>query len=411
MFKIEIHKALSITIISLALSYIAFELSLIPIAFLFATFLHSYTNSAYIYSSIAAILNVLFIFLLFKIKRFKNGFSFLNNDYLNIVVVSMTIIIIFIYALFYNRYTYFNTSVNYLYILLLFIVIISFILIKQAFIIYQKLKLQNQTLKDYEKELGETNKKLQTALEEKDKIVKSNHEFYHRQEALKNKLDSLTSSAFNSEISEEISAINTRIDNLSNEYSNKTQILHKLTSTGITEIDDMLSYFQKECNENNIELLFKLDCNINKIVDSLISRTELETLLGDLLRNSIIAINHSENKNRSIMVVLGIKDNFYELDIFDSGIPFEIETLINLGLEKCSTHLDEGGTGIGFITTFETLQNNKASLIITEFNQNTYIKCIGIRFDNKNQYTINSTRTDLIESKNIHNREIIFNTK
>ena len=147
----------------------------------------------------------------------------------------------------------------------------------------------------------------------------------------------------------------------------------------------MLSYFQKECFENNIEFIFKLDCNINKIIDNLISKNELETLLGDLLRNAIIAINHSNNKYRSIMIVLGIKENYYELDIFDSGIPFELNTLLNLGIQKCSTHLNEGGTGIGFITTFETLQNTKSSIIITEMDSEIYSKCIGIRFDKKNK--------------------------
>lgn len=52
--------------------------------------------------------------------------------------------------------------------------------------------------------------------------------------------------------------------------------------------------------------------------------------------------------------------------IYDSGIEFELETLKKLGLERITTHKKTGGSGIGFMTTFETLKECKASLIIEE---------------------------------------------
>ena len=51
----------------------------------------------------------------------------------------------------------------------------------------------------------------------------------------------------------------------------------------------------------------------------------------------------------------------------DTGVDFEIDTLVKLGLEAVTTNEDRGGTGTGFMTTFETMKETKASLIITEY--------------------------------------------
>ena len=289
--------------------------------------------------------------------------------------------------------------------------VLLFILVQRSFIIYQKQKLQTKTLKDYEQELVETKQKLSTALEEKQKLVKSNHEFYHRQEAINKKLDDLIAnqkSLTNSEFGEDLTYISDRLKTLSNEYVEKTKTLPKLDKTNIQEIDDMLSYMQSECSKNNIELLLKIECDINHIIENYITKSQLETLLGDLIRNAIIAINHCNNEFKSIMAVFGIKEDTYEICILDSGIPFEATTLVNLGLQPASTHLDEGGTGIGFITTFETINSCNASFIINEITNSNYTKSLEIKFDNKNEYVIISKRIKEINEVNNSNREIIL---
>ena len=85
-------------------------------------------------------------------------------------------------------------------------------------------------------------------------------------------------------------------------------------------------------------------------------------------------------------------------------------TLLKLGLENVTTNADKGGKGIGFITTFETMKQTGASLIIEEFNKSTnisYTKAIRIRFDNKNEYKICSYRANEIKSMDINKRIII----
>ncbi len=407
--NITFENSFVITIISIAISFIASEVAII-ISLGLSKLFNLYYKSL-ITISITSILNLLLVFLLFKLKRFRNGFPFLINKnettYLNVFILIITTFVIFTYFLI-GGFT--NIPIKYL---LLGFIIFSLIMIKEIqnfFILYQKQKIMHNSLKDYEQELNETKLKLSTALEEKQKLIKSNHEFYHRQEALKKKLDDLINQqnlSTNTEFGEDYGNLLDRINKLSDEYVAKTKITPNLTKTNITEIDDMFIYMQSECDKNNIEFILKIDCNVQYIIDNFISKSQLETLLGDLIRNAIIAINHSKNNYKSIMVVLGIKDGSYELCIYDSGIHFEINTLLNLGLKPASTHESEGGTGIGFITTFETIDSCNASFIINELTHNNYTKSLEIKFDNKHDYIIISNRCEEINKMNTLKRNII----
>lgn len=407
LYKDTLTYSLVISIVSLATALVLSLISIALISIIFAYIDQSFSiiNIQPLKHTLAVIMssvNIISAILIFKIRKLKYGFSFLKNDYLKLQLLLLTIIVIFGYSI------GTNFSKKQLACSMLVIILFALIILKQVFNLYQKQKLQLQTLKDYEKELSDIKEELRITKEEKEKIIKSNHEFYHRQEALKNKLNTLLNNNYSTEMSNELTNIASRINNLSSEYEDKLKSSPKIDTCGIEEIDDMLTYFQNECNNNNIEFICKFDGNINKIINNVITLSQFETLLGDLIRNSIIAINHTSNENRNIMLVFGLKNEAYELDIYDSGVNFEIETLLKLGLEKCSTHLNEGGTGIGFITTFETLQNTKSSLIITEMNSGNYSKCIGIRFDGNSNYIIDSYRIDSIKAQNITSRKIMF---
>lgn len=400
-----------ILIISICISTIIFSVSsaLVSIIWMFI----SPNNNNLLTILVVDIFEFVFIHLIFKIKRVKNGFPYFNKksipDYIDI---SVTILCISIILIFFITTLYSQGSFKNVYIMLFFSSFLFIPIIKEAFILYHKQKLQLKALKDYEQELSETKQKLETAISEKTNLVRSNHEFYQRQKALNKKLDDLLILQAHSsdvELGEEIGDIISRIDKMNDEYKTKTHTLPNLVKCNIKEIDDMFSYMQYECYKNNIDFILNFNCDIQYIIDNFISQTQLVTLLGDLISNSIIAINHSSNIFRSIMVVFGIKDNSYELCVFDSGIPFEISTLLNLGLKPASTHLDEGGSGSGFITTFETINSCNASFIINEITGTNYTKSLTIRFDGKNDYTIISDRIDKISEMNIDNRNINMN--
>ena len=171
-----------------------------------------------------------------------------------------------------------------------------------------------------------------------------------------------------------------------------------LQPTGMERIDNILDYMLLKATENGIQFDFSIAEDIKRIAENTISSGKLGTLLADLIENAIIAASHSEYKK--ISVEIGVADSCLELNIQDSGIPFEIKTLANLGIEKSTTHADRGGSGIGYMAIFEIIKESGASLIITEYIPENYAftKSIKVRFDGKCGYTISSYRADEIKS-------------
>ena len=93
------------------------------------------------------------------------------------------------------------------------------------------------------------------------------------------------------------------------------------------------------------------------------------------------------------MVRIGKIEDIYSLYIYDSGIEFTKEVLDKLGKEPITTHKDEGGTGMGFMNTFDVLRKYKASLIIDEISRpsiDNYTKAIIVKFDNNEDFEIKS---------------------
>ena len=161
---------------------------------------------------------------------------------------------------------------------------------------------------------------------------------------------------------------------------------------------------QSECSKNDIDFQLQLSGNIHHMINHHIAKEKLEILLADNIKNAIIAINYSDNINKSILVRMGIIDGNYGLYIYDSGIEFEIETLLNLGEKPSTTHKESGGTGMGFMNTFDTLKASKASMTIKEYNKpckDNFTKLIMIKFDDKNEFKICSYRAEEIKNEDI----------
>ena len=141
----------------------------------------------------------------------------------------------------------------------------------------------------------------------------------------------------------------------------------------------------------------------SKLADMGVSDLKLEDLCANIVENAVIATSYSEDKR--IMITFGLCGDVYEICVHDSSIPFKLETLANLGIKKASTHLDEGGSGIGYITAFEILREFNASLIITEYDaeQNNSVthgfsKSVAIQFDGKSRYIVETHRADMLRA-------------
>lgn len=364
---------------------------------------------------LALAIEAIFLKCIMNLKRIKNGLSFLKdqveNEYFALMFMEISANIIFTYCIFVNSNDEFSWNILAMFFVLSIILVI---MIQRTLALYYKQKLLAKNIEDYKSEIALKDAQIKSLSDEKYKISKLNHEFYNRQKALIHKVEEITS--MNTEIADELD-LSKQINDLTKEYTDKAQeikTLDKLPTTGIVEIDDMFKYMQSECDSKKIQFNLKINGNIYHMINNKIPQSRLVTLIGDHLRDAIIAIDFSNNTFKSILAVLGENNGVYEFCVFDTGIEFKIDTLLNLGLKPATTHKDSGGTGIGFMTTFETMKETKASLIIDEMREmsNTdYTKSVTIRFDGKNEYRIKSYRSDEIKKKMKDNRIIIENKK
>ena len=387
------NSLLIVNLISNSITYIIFGISMLIESVLIIFF---NVNNRIMNLILILIIEAILLLAIKNIKRLKYGITFLqngNNEYLNIIMINISAIVILVYYLYGNYYGNLTKQITICLILLAFVM---FLLIQKTLTLYYKQKLLHQTIEDYKNEISEKDKKIKELSDEKYKISKLNHEFYNRQKALEKKVADYISNV-SVETANEL-AITEQIADLSKEYSDKLQnIKHpdKLPTTEIEEIDDMFKYMQSECKKNNIEFKLQINGNIHHMINQIIPKDKLVTLIGDHLRDAIIAINSSNNSFKSIIAILGKADEFYEFCVFDTGIEFELETLLALGTKPITTHKDTGGTGYGFMTTFETLRETKGSLVIEEkhkMSENDYTKAVRIIFDGKAQYRISSYR-------------------
>lgn len=362
---------------------------------------------------LALAIEAIFLKCIMNLKRIKNGLSFLKaqvgNEYFALMFMEISANIIFTYCIFVNSNDEFSWNILAMFFVLSIIMVI---MIQRTLTLYYKQKLLAKNIEDYKSEIALKDAQIKSLSDEKYKISKLNHEFYNRQKALIHKVEEITS--MNTEIADELD-LSKQINDLTKEYTDKAQeikTLDKLPTTGMVEIDDMFKYMQSECNSKKIQFNLKINGNIYHMINNKIPQSRLVTLIGDHLRDAIIAIDFSNNTFKSILAVLGENNGVYEFCVFDTGIEFKIDTLLNLGLKPATTHKDSGGTGIGFMITFETMKETKASLIIDEMREmsNTdYTKSVTIRFDGKNEYRIKSYRSNEIKKKMKDNRIIIEN--
>jgi len=408
----SIVKAVMVSLISNAMTIICMLLSTIinfALLKIFKLNLDEYNIIEYI---VIGIMQNLLIYFFFRIKRFKNGFTFLknnNNDFAKEGSILGTIFIIL--AILTGR----ETEDIVLFTICNLAIILGGILmiywIKKSITKYYKEKMKERTVEIQQEQIKQQDEKIKNLQTELADVLQINHKYSHRISAMEKAVTKLgTKLQANEEFAEEYGDILSSIKKLSKEYKEEVASVikeTKLPKTNIFSIDNLLEYMKQESEKDKIDFELNLDFDISEILETKIPQSKLETMIADHIRDAIIAINCSENKERKIKVVLDKEDNNYQIKFYDTGIEFEIETLSKLGLKRTTTHKATGGSGIGFMTTFETLKQCKASLIIEEYSDLEYTKAVIIKFDNKNEYRIHSYRAEEIKNKIKDNRIII----
>lgn len=194
-------------------------------------------------------------------------------------------------------------------------------------------------------------------------------------------------------LSDEINSIKTYRQEL---LCEEPFVENSIPQTNLAGVDAIISFMLKEASTHGITLQFHFDKEVFSSKHFTASEMDLVHLLSDLLQNAIIATRHAGGK--SIELSFQSLKGTPAISVSDSGIPFEIDTYMKLGMCEASTHLDEGGTGIGLVDIWSFKKKYHASLVIEELDDSIYTKRLSLLFDAKNKYLIVSNRYQQIIS-------------
>lgn len=397
---------------SCVIAYIIYLLAIIITAAILFILLpeREYTNP--ISSLIISCITCLLFLSIFKIKRIRKGLNFLKDKSTNKDIRNSAIFWIGVVIVIFGFSQKMNDMIlkSCIFIGAIFIIIGISIWIKTQITKFYKSKMRDRTIEIQKNEIDEQARIMEELKSENLKLATAIHKYNKKLSSLEFAMKNVLESENKTEFANELSVILEETKEASKNFAKETQInVNKLPLTNNTGIDNMFKYMQEEARKKNINFDVKLNTSINYLIENIISKDKFETLIGDHLKDAIIAIDASTALYKSILVTLGLVEGIYEFSIYDTGIEFEIETLLKLGEEQVTTHKNEGGSGIGFMTTFETLKECKASLIIEEYNPKTtnYTKSVTVKFDGRNEYKIISYRAEKIKEQK-HKRRIII---
>lgn len=231
-----------------------------------------------------------------------------------------------------------------------------------------------------------------------DDLRRVHHKIITRLAALEQYIKNRALTSRAEEFGNELFAGFDEVNALSSEFESEVSAItpkRTLMSTGIRMVDILFDYFSAQAHIAGIEFTLNVHGGITEMVQEVVSSRNLEILVSNHVKNALTSLEMSKEENKRLLVNIGWSGGHYLLSVWDSGISFEVDTLIKLGgKERVSPRLDIGG-GIGFMDTFGILDESKASLTIRERKPGgNFTKSIIIRFDGLHKYIIETYRAD-----------------
>ena len=355
--------------------------------------------------ALTAVVQFLFAHLLFRLKRFKNGFPFLFEKYAVVwALIAVGVVLTLVSLIATPREVYGDSYAFMSFVAGVIIVGAGIVIwVRRGIKLFYRRRMKERGIELLERELAEKEDEIRHLTEQNDALRVESHKINSRLAALERSVAVLAEDAeghaFSAEKNKRIFVTLENIMCLTQDYQkgiDRVKGKKLLPSAKINMIDDLFGYFSEQCAEHKIDFNLKINGSIPYMTENIVPQPLLETLIGDHLKDALIAVNAGTGSFRSILAALGLNGEHYELSVFDSGVPFSPDTLARLGTERVTTHADAGGSGIGFMTTFETMRRCGASLLINEKDSDGagFEKSVTIRFDGKNQYIIETYRPD-----------------
>lgn len=402
--KTPLRLSLTVSTISFGLSYLVFLIAALiisPIEYCLLPFANISILDLFSVFCIATI-EFLLMTIPFRFRRFQKGMPFLMEYGSQDVGIYISILLLFAFSL---LGTFNGSSLVY------FIPAIISLACGITLLFWWRSSITKKYLeKIREKELAE----LRDTIQEKDKELE--HLRYHNDElariihkdnklipameyAVREYLQCCEKDAGNDEQKKKATELLAQLMEMTAErtgilttYEQKNKAL---PATDIPSIDTLMSYMLQKAASFQIDFDLSISGNVTYLFRKIMDESDARTLLADLIENAIIATKKCEKKK--ILVHIGLLDNCYSINVFDSGAPFAAETLLQIGIKQTTTHLNDGGSGIGMMSTYELSRKYNASLVIDESaHPNSFTKNVSVCFDNLEQYRVTTRHTELV---------------
>lgn len=408
--KKALYKSIILTVVSYGISLISFVLSCIIIGFssgvLYALIKPNSHNYPYcILEILVGILQTIIVYVLLKIPQFRKGIK--HIAYSNYFISISLIICISLYiSLISDDKDNYTSSMQLIASLLL--AILSLLLlyywrhrIKQTYIENMR-RLETLT---YENTIADKDKQIKSLEDSNAYLGQIIHKYRKTipamelsvmellqncekltQEELKTKAESLQTQLI--ELQEDR-------DNLLDKYQKEANITAR---TGLHTVDAMLALMEKRAKQEWIRYKTQINPDICKTASGSIKEADLLHLLGDLTENAFHAVDSTDNKD--ILIHFGKMNDYFLLEISDSGYAFDVQTYQNFGIEPSTSHKDDGGSGTGLLDIWKIKKEYKASLYIYEYEPGTniYTKKISFLFDGKNHFLLKTYREQEVKN-------------
>ena len=391
------------TMIAFAISYGFYILSCFTLAIILSIFHFDDPRKVPLYSLFyAGIIEQFLLVFLFRQKRFRKGMPFLFAT--KLLNIGMIVCLSFLVLL-----TYLQTSdisrlwVNILYSILLVISLAALIFWWQAQLTKSYLhKLQLLELESLRKELEETSREMAHLKKQNEELGR----LIHKDNKLIPAMETAVIDFLSASNQKENNALGQSLISQLRELSgSRREILDEVSAarshhfaTGVPALDTMLTYFDRRAEARKMEFTVNVTPDLKAYVPSRISSDDITHLLADLLENAIIAV--APCTSRKIRLQIYPYRKWFVIELSDTGIPFQAESLLQFGIQQLTTHKDSGGSGIGLMDIWKLKEKYHASIHITEYPDfSPFSKRITFLLDHRNQYLIRTWRCEELKAE------------
>ena len=395
-----------VTFVTIILSFGISYGSSIFIYFIFLLIIFPFYHALFIYNTflllLSGITEIIFVILLFQIKKLHNGMPFLLST--KFVNSGTVICLCFFLGLTYLQLSeHFQFQFVFLISLVLFISLAALIFWWQAQLTKSYLhKLQLLELESLRKELEETTKEMEHLKKQNEELGR----LIHKDNKLIPALEAAVIDFLSADGVEKNKALGASLIRQLKELSgSRREILDEVSAarsrhfaTGIPALDTLLDYFDRRAEARKMEFTVNIAPNLAAYVPSKISSEDITHLLADLLENAIIAV--APCASRKIRLQIYPYRKWFVIELSDTGIPFQEKSLLQFGIQQLTTHESSGGSGIGLMDIWKLKEKYHASIHITEYRDTApFSKRITFLLDHRSQYLIRTWRFEELREK------------